>query len=62
MKRKGHRPGLGKKLSLMLVACILLVSLGLVAITYSVYCRKVLCQHGSGQGGRRRLLRLLYAR
>jgi len=41
MKRKGHRLGLGKKLSLMLVACILLVSLGLVAITYSVYCRKV---------------------
>jgi len=40
-ERTGHRFGLGKKLSLMLIACILLVSLGLVAITYSVYCRKV---------------------
>ncbi|MBE5808591.1 MAG: hypothetical protein E7317_09670 [Clostridiales bacterium] len=41
MKKTGRRFGLGAKMNAMLIACILLVSLGLVAITYRVYCRKV---------------------
>ena len=40
-ERRGRRIRLGTKLNTVLIACILLVSLGLVAITYTVYCRKV---------------------
>ena len=39
--RRQRRFGLGTKLNIMLITCILLVSVGLVLITYRVYCRKV---------------------
>ena len=43
MKReqRGIRIGLRTKLNFILIACILLVSVGLMMITYRVYCRKV---------------------
>ena len=37
----GFRIGLRTKLNFILIACILLVSVGLMMITYRVYCRKV---------------------
>lgn len=40
-ERRQGRLGLGRKLNIMLIACILLISVGLVLITYRVYCRKV---------------------
>ena len=39
--RKSHRFGMGAKLNLMLIAGILLISLGLLLITYTVYKQKV---------------------
>ena len=39
--RQGRRIGLGTKLNTVLIVSILVISLGLVAITYGVYCRKV---------------------
>ena len=39
--RKRHRFGLRTKLNIVLTVCILLVSLGLVRTTYTVYSRKV---------------------
>ena len=39
--RRQRRFGLGTKLNIMLITCILLVSVGLMLITYRVYCRKV---------------------
>lgn len=41
MERKARRVGLSTKLNILLVVCLLLIASGLVAITYSVYCRKV---------------------
>ena len=41
MERKARRIGLGTKLNIIIIACILMIASGLVAITYSVYCRKV---------------------
>ena len=41
MERKARRVGLSMKLNILLVACLLMIASGLVAITYSVYCRKV---------------------
>ena len=41
MERKARRVGLSMKLNILLVACLLMLASGLVAITYSVYCRKV---------------------
>ena len=41
MERKARRIGLSMKLNILLVACLLMIASGLVAITYSVYCRKV---------------------
>ena len=40
-ERKGRWFGLGAKLNIILIAGILLVSIGLVLITYDLYCRKV---------------------
>ena len=40
-ERRQRRLGLGRKLNIMLIVCILLISAGLVLITYRVYCRKV---------------------
>ena len=40
-ERQGRRIGLGTKLNTVLIVSILVISLGLVAITYGVYCRKV---------------------
>lgn len=40
-ERKPRRVGLGTRLNIMLIACILLISSGLLLITYRVYCRKV---------------------
>ena len=41
MEHKARRVGLGTKLNILLVTCLLLIASGLVAITYSVYCDKV---------------------
>ena len=41
LEQKKRRVGLGTKLNIMLIAGILLVSVGLLLITYRVYCRKV---------------------
>ena len=41
MNLKQRRVGLGTKLNIMLIAGILLVSVGLVLITYRLHCRKV---------------------
>lgn len=41
LDQKKRRVGLGTKLNIMLIAGILLVSVGLLLITYRVYCRKV---------------------
>ena len=40
-ERKQRRIGLRTKLNTLLIACILLISLGLLLITYRVYCEKV---------------------
>ena len=40
-ERKPRRVSLGTRLNIMLITCILLISLGLLLITYRVYCRKV---------------------
>ena len=40
-QRKGLRIGLGTRLNLIQIAGILLVSVGLVLISYNLYCRKV---------------------
>lgn len=40
-ERRARRVGLGTKLDIMLIACILAIALGFVRITYGVYCRKV---------------------
>ena len=41
LERRQRRIGLGGKLNIMLIAGILLVSVGLLRITYLVHCRKV---------------------
>ena len=40
-KQQKRRIGLKTKLNTLLIACILVVSVGLLMITYRVYCRKV---------------------
>ena len=40
-EQRERRIGLRTKLNVMLIACILLVSVGLMTIAYRVYCRKV---------------------
>ena len=41
LERKQRRIGLGGKLNIVLIASILLISVGLLLITYRVHCRKV---------------------
>ncbi len=40
-RQENRRFSLGAKLNLILIASILLVALGLLMVTYSVYCSKV---------------------
>ncbi len=40
-ERKAQRIGLGIKLNIMLIVCILVFALGFLRITYTFYCRKV---------------------
>ena len=40
-RRKTRRIGLGIKLNIMLIVCILVIALGLLLITYNVYCRRI---------------------
>ncbi len=39
--KRNKRWGLGTKLNILLIACILLTSVGLMLITYQVHSRKV---------------------
>ena len=41
LRRKKRGIGLGTKLNIILIVCILVITLGLVRFTYGVYCRKV---------------------
>ena len=41
MRQKAHRIGLGIKLGMMLIVCILVIALGFLRITYGIYSRKV---------------------
>ena len=41
LRRKKRGIGLGTKLNIILIACILVITLGFVRITYGAYCRKV---------------------
>ena len=38
---KARRIGLGIKLNILLIVCILVFALGFLRITYMVYCRKI---------------------
>ena len=40
-EQKGRRFGLRAKLNIMVIACILLVAIGLLMISYRIYCRRV---------------------
>lgn len=60
LERRQRRIGLGGKLNIMLIAGILLVSVGLLRITYLVHCRKVDLLYRAGGTRRERRLAGLY--